>query len=391
MNANRNISIEIEPSKSIMNRALICKSYSPDLKIEGFSRAEDVAHLQNCLLELEEDEVFNCGEGGTTFRFFSLRASRRPGRYEITGTDRLMKRPQEEIVSISKQLGFSAQLWRNLILETDGWIKPEGPIQVSQEKSSQFLSAVLLNCWNLDFDITIESVGGKISDSYLQMTIQFLKQMGMKIEVEGSRYFVPAYQNCAVTQIKIEPDMSSAFFVAAFASPGLEVEIKKIPENSIQPDFAFVKYLKEMGFNLDFGKSLKISREGKLKAIDANLESNPDLFPVLAVLCAAAEGDSHLTGLSSLQYKESNRLMEIEVLLEDLGVSFQSEDDAITINGLGRPFENAHLDYYPNEDHRLVMAAMIAKNLGAKITVTDVKPIAKSFPQFFSPIFGFIR
>ena len=57
------------------------------------------------------------------------------------------------------------------------------------------------------------------------------------------------------------------------------------------------------------------ARSSRLCAINYDLSDCPDLFPVASALCAVAEGESRLTGLSRLKFKESNR---VEAMTEGL-------------------------------------------------------------------------
>src|SRR5690606_2437657 len=110
--------------KSILNRLMIIGSYSKQFEILGESDCDDVLEMQKALpLILEpQDEVVDCGAGGTTFRFLALRASRVPGRHVLTGRPELFVRPQEPLVDILTQLGAIVRLTHSALeIETVGW------------------------------------------------------------------------------------------------------------------------------------------------------------------------------------------------------------------------------------------------------------------------------
>jgi 3-phosphoshikimate 1-carboxyvinyltransferase len=140
----------VPASKSILNRALILQSFERDLKIYGVSDSDDVVKMKPGIKALKDQAMIDCGEGGTVLRFLALRASREKGRHKLTGSARLINRPQEELVKILSQLGVTAKFEKNsLAIESDGW-RPQGDtLHVPSHRSSQFASAVLLNAWEL--------------------------------------------------------------------------------------------------------------------------------------------------------------------------------------------------------------------------------------------------
>ena len=112
----------VPASKSILNRALILHSFEPDLKIYGVSDSDDVVKMKAGIKALKDQAMIDCGEGGTVLRFLALRASREKGRHKLTGSARLINRPQEELVKILSQLDVTAKFAKNsLTIESDGW------------------------------------------------------------------------------------------------------------------------------------------------------------------------------------------------------------------------------------------------------------------------------
>ena len=113
----------------------------------------------------------DCGDGGTVLRFLALRASRIEGRHRLTGSPRLFSRPHEELMKILSQLGIAAEFEsESLTIESAGW-KPQGDtLHVPSHRSSQFASAVLLNAWDLPFDLYVSPTGAGISEGYWRMT-----------------------------------------------------------------------------------------------------------------------------------------------------------------------------------------------------------------------------
>ena len=80
-----------------------------------------------------------------------------------------------------------------------------------------------------------------------------------------------------------------------------------------------------------------------------------ELTPVLAALCALADGPSRLTGIAHLRGHETDRLQALDEVLTAVGARVEQLPDGLAIEpGPRRP---ALLDSYA--DHRMVMAAAV--------------------------------
>ena len=376
---------EIAASKSILNRLLVIQSFASRLSVHGDSRCDDVVRMRSALPHvLTGDAPADCGAAGTTFRFLALRASRLPGERLIVGSPKLLARPQGALVEMIERLGASARrVDKGLLIQGDGWKKPSAPLRVDRSQSSQFASAALLSSWDLDFDLELElsETDGAPSEGYLEMTESLVQQAGMRLRREGPRVVVPRASAVTATTLASEPDLSSAFAIAALAvaSQG-RARFHTFPEPSLQPDSVFPEILRAMGAQTD-GR-LEVRGPLKLKAIDWNLRDCPDLFPVLSVLCALAEGRSVLHGAPHLAHKESSRIESTATLLRGLGCEFTLRDDGIEIQG-GAPLATAPFDFDPNHDHRLAMAAAVARVAGANVRILHPDVVDKSFPEFW--------
>lgn len=376
----------IPASKSLMNRALIVQSYFPELSLIGDSDCDDVQHMRQGLTQLLSGQKIDCGEGGTTLRFLALRASRIPGEHRLTGRPRLFARPQEELVKILSQLGVEARLSpTELVIRSDGW-KPQGDtLYVPSHRSSQFVSAVLLNAWDLPFELFVSPVGAGISEGYWRMTLSMAIELGMKVDRWDQDFRVPTGQKVKSKEWRLEPDMSSAFSLAACASVAGSATLLDFPARSLQPDFSFVDILKTMNvpLQLESGR-LKIQAASNLQAVAVKLTASPDLFPVLAALCSLAEGESELYGAPQLVHKESNRIGKIVELLQVTGRTVNVMDDGVRISGEKRIGSAIRFD--PDQDHRLAMAAAVLKLAGLPVEILHREVVNKSYPGFWQAV-----
>lgn len=383
---------EIQSSKSIFNRALIVQSYFPEIKINGISQSEDVLHLKNSIQKMNSENHFHAGMGGTTFRFLAIRLSRLQKNTILHAHPRLFERPQEDLWQLFSQLGVDHQISNNqLFIFGKQWDVNDRVIEIDCDKSTQFASAFLLNCWLLPYQVKINLKNVQNSKDYLEMTILFLQQVGMQIEIsrfhQQYQITIPQNQKVNVTECNIEPDISSLATLAMAAVISGHAVIKNFPESSIQPDIAFLKYFDLMNIKYQVkDNSLILNSQTEYLGLSVNLQQTPDLFPCLAVLAAFAQTPSHLFGVPQLKHKESDRLKKTIELLEYLDCQINISDDGLKIIKPVSEFHHRHLRYNPDHDHRMAMAAGLIKLKKYDIVIEDVDVLNKSFPDFFELI-----
>ncbi len=376
----------ISSSKSIYNRALIVKSFFPDLILKAASSCEDVKKMIAAVNNLKTEIDLDCGEAGTVLRFLALRASREEGLFRLKGKTRLFERPQKELLSIFKQLSVKAEFFPNeLVIESQGWKKPSQPLEINRESSSQFSTGVLMSAWNLDFPLEFQLKPSGVNDAYWNMSLSFAEQLGMKVaQNEKELFFISSGQVLNTREIAIEPDYSSAFAIAATAAISGEAHLSEIGYTSLQPDYAFIDILKSMGVSILLEKNiLSIYQTAKILPIQLEVSKTPDLFPVLAILCAFSAGESRLTGAPRLAHKESHRINKTSELLSLMGVKNKPTKDGIIIFGKAEKLMPTAFDFDPDQDHRMAMAAGVLMRAGWKINLKTPEVVKKSFPEFW--------
>lgn len=372
-------------SKSMMNRALIVQSYFPQLVVRGESLADDVILMREALLALQEGRDIFCGAAGTVLRFMALRAARVPGRHKLSGHPRLFQRPQEELIKILRQLSVEAHLGADYLeIEGSGWRLQGDTLLVPSSRSSQFASSVLLNAWDLPFDLFVSLGGNQVSEGYWKMTQKMVAELGMRLDFWDADFRVPRGQRLGKNEIFVETDMSSAFALAAVAAVSGQAVLTDFPEASLQPDAQFVKILRTMGVPLQFNnQGLKIEKAQRLNGVRVNLGSAPDLFPVLAALAALAYGESDLYGASQLVHKESDRLERMADLIQRIGRSVEKKSDGLRILGEQPARPGSAFSFDTDQDHRLAFAAAVLRAAGFSIEILHPEVVSKSLPEFW--------
>ena len=370
-------------SKSLFNRILIVKSFFPNLTIEGSSDCEDVVKMQEAIARLTRHEPLECGHAGTVLRFLSLRLSRESGTHILNGSERLFARPQEELIAVLRQLGSQTEFRQGqLTIKSEGWKLFGDSLHVSSQRSSQFLSGVVLSAWQFDKPIHISPGREIISPEYWLMTLSLVKSLGMNVEKSELDYIVFPSHHLATTTYKVEQDLSSAFAIAALAAMRGQVILQDFPMNSLQPDSIFPRVLSEMGVSVERQEGILKIKASNLKAMEFDINLAPDMFPILAVLAAQADGTSRFFHGKQLRFKESDRWHCILNLLENMQKKFVINNNILEIKGSPTVHREKFI-YNCLQDHRLAMAVGLARYIGYDVEVQNPQVVNKSFPEYW--------
>jgi 3-phosphoshikimate 1-carboxyvinyltransferase len=322
------------------------------------------------------------GNAGTTLRFLLSLAALAHGTVVFEGNPRMAERPNEELINSLRQAGVKASQTPGAAqYEVVGGGVDGCRIVVQQDRSSQFLSSLLLVAPYARGDITIEVRGSAISQSYVQMTLAVMGLFGVTPELRDGIYTIRAPQCYHPSQYSVEADASSASYgLASAAIAGGEVMVEGIRQNSIQGDARFAEILMAMGCVVQNDESgMRISREGDLLGISADMNAMPDIVPTLAAVALFAAGPSRIRNVAHLRFKESDRLEALGSELRKLGANIEIHNDGIEI--IPAPLHGTLLDTH--EDHRLAMSfALIGLRVpGVRIENPDC--VRKSFPEFW--------
>ena len=124
-----------------------------------------------------------------------------------------------------------------------------------------------------------------------------------------------------------------------------------------------------------------------MRAIELGREDVPsmiDELPLVALLCAYADGVSYIRGAGELRVKESDRIKTTAELINAIGGDCKETEDGFVITGK-KKMRGGSIDSYL--DHRIAMTgavALAASEQGGEIKGAECCAI--SFPNFFSYI-----
>ena len=161
--------------------------------------------------------------------------------------------------------------------------------------------------------------------------------------------------------------------------------IRNLDFKDPQGDKAFVELAGRMGAKIETGPGYACVKPGpvKLHSAELDLNSTPDLLPILSVVAACADGITVLKNVAQARLKETDRIAVMAHELAKMGIQVEEFEDGMAITG-GK-LKPAHVDSF--RDHRVAMSLAIAgMTCGAdekEPTVIDsAESIAVTYPTF---------
>ena len=416
-----NETINVDSDKSISIRSFLISSISQNIsQIENALESQDVLSTINCLKKLgvkivkqnksryavygkglgslfiKKNRSLNFGNSGTLARLLIGILSTTPGiEVKVFGDHSLNKRSMKKLIDILEEFGafFYPKNKFNFPLKL---ISSEIPIGINYKAgvSAQLKSAVILAGLN-SFGITRIYEKQMSRDHTENMLLNNHKVIKIKktnpknILVSGKKYLNPV-------NVSVPGDPSSAaFFVAlTLLSKNSKIKIKNVGLNPTR--IGFFKILKKHGGKIHFTNLRKKNNEvrgdisvqsSNIKPIKASKEyyvNSTDEYPLLFVIAGLTKGTSVFKGVSDLANKESNRILEMQKILKQIGIKSISTKNEIKIYGINNTQMNDKKIIVPNlGDHRVCMSSFILSLItGAQTKIKNFETVFTSSPSF---------
>lgn len=373
-------------SKSFAHRALIMAGLSKNptnIYINEFSKDINVTidSLENLGVKIKKDKnlvkitppkeknekaTIDMYESGSSLRFFTGVCSHFSKNTKILGEKRLAQRPNLELINNLRQNGL--EISSNKIPYTIKGELKSGQFEFFENKSSQYITAIMLAASKLDGKTYIKLKQKPESIGYIDITRKVLKDFNVDVKKENHSYMIENPQIKSPKNYYVEGDWSNAAFFYGANLLGSKIKIKNLNEKSLQKDREIVEICQ---------KIKKCKKENKEIKID--ISQIPDLCPIVAVLLTFLDKPSFIINGKRLRLKESDRLESTSKMLNDLGANCQIIGDELKISG---KISGGQVDSF--NDHRIVMAASIGSLLAKKnIIIKNYKAVNKSYPSFF--------
>ncbi len=358
------------------------RNYKDEVHVEGEGRAALTA----------SSDPLDCGNSGTTIRLTAGLVAGCAFRTVLEGDEALSTRPMERIAEPLRLMGATvATRDGHAPLEITGGrltgIRFEPPTPSSQVKSGVLLAGLAAQG-----ETTIAE-----ASPTRDHTERLLRALGGPVWVGDNAVTVSAWRHPGFAGRLPGDPSSSAFVVAAAALTGGRVSIADVGLNPTRTHF--VDVMRRMGVEISTEETWESVGEpagvmnaamgaGKLMGTVVPASELPlvhDEVPVLAVLAAAADGESRFEGAAELRIKESNRLEGLAEGLRALGAGAEVQGDALVIAGGGIAGGSADT----LRDHRLAMAFVVG-GMAARgaCSVEGIEWASITFPGFVATMQG---
>lgn len=377
------------PSKSMAHRLLISAALAEGTSmIRNVALSQDIEATLRCVEALggswervepagirihgcapivptDETPRFDCGESGSTLRFFIPLALAIAGGGVFTGRGRLMERPQTPYFDLFDEKGIAHSMEHGE-LTVRGTLN-SGEYRLPGDVSSQFFTGLLFSLPLLGEDSVIVSSTEPESVDYIAMTVEALRAAGIRVLSQpAQRRWTVSSGRFHSFDATVEADWSQAAFWYAANVLGSTLRLEGLDPKSSQGDRIAAEY------------AVQLSQPGD---VEIDVSGCPDLVPPLAVMAAARRGTCRFTNAARLRLKESDRLKTTAAMLRALGGSAEEGADSLAVGGVSR-LSGGTVD--GAGDHRIVMAAAIAATrCTGPVTILGAEAVNKSYPSFF--------
>lgn len=405
--------VEVPPSKSIANRALICAALaSGESEITGLAPGDDTVAMVECLSALGVPVTVSERNGrtvavvrgtggalppgpisldtrlaGTTSRFITALAGLGPGPYTVDGGAPLRARPMGPLHDALHALGARVEPvgeWGHLPVTISGPLGGADAIMMPGDISSQYVTALMLIGPLIREGIRLGLSTELVSRPYVEITKSVMEAFGaLDVEI-AQRHVHVAESRYFATDYAVEADASSASYpLAAAAIAGGAVSVHGLGRSSLQGDAGFVDLLERMGCLVTVGEHDTVvmrRTDMALHGIDVDMADMSDLVPTMAVVATQATTPTRITGVGFIRAKESDRLGDLAGELAKTGADVRVEDDGLLITPTPE-LHGARLDTH--HDHRLAMSLSLLGLVVGDIEIADPDVVTKSWPDFW--------
>jgi len=384
-------------SKSISNRLLVMRSMEKALvHFDNLSESEDtylmrlylsfISTCSNSKIPL----VVDAHNAGTVFRFLTAYLAQKPGKWLITGSDRMKQRPVADLVTALQSIGAEIEYTEKEgfpPLMIYGKRLSGNEVKINASTSSQFVSAMMLIAPHFANGLKIKLTGKAVSTSYINMTLKLMKDFLVDVDYKGNEIHVH-HGHYFVRKLTVEADWSSAAFwyqMVAFL-PHARISLPGLRDESTQGDRFLVEVFEKLGVNTEFLEDgVVLTHSGKAaEEIKFNFSDAPDIVPSVMTTCAALGTKGFFTGIEHLRVKESDRIESMKIELGKIGAQITKKGEGyVLIPGkeISKP-----LIFKSYKDHRMAMCLAPLALLYDEVKVEDPDVVIKSYPNYWKDL-----
>lgn len=348
-------------------------------------------------LQGDPRDLIDCGNSGTSARIFSALSLIINGGLQLQGEFFRRERPIKPLLDALEQLGAYYSLSQNkLSIHRQKRVCKD--INIRGDISSQFITALLflgsiIKCSEKE-TIKINLTTPVVSYPYLKITLNIMNEFGLEAqEIRNNSdlvgYKVKTGQKITSKTYTVPSDFSSAAFIIAagvLTPTDSKINIENLDFEDPQGDKRIIPILREMGAKIH--KDIENKRlicygnikKNPLNGCQIDCKDIPDLFPILSVIGAFADGKMVLYNAENLRLKESDRISIMARELTKMGVKVEEKQGSLTIYHCDN-LKGIRIDH--NGDHRIAMACTVAALYAVSEShIESIDIVKDSYPKF---------
>jgi 3-phosphoshikimate 1-carboxyvinyltransferase len=231
------------------------------------------------------------------------------------------------------------------------------------------------------------------SRSYIEMTLQLMKQFGIRYNWIGNEIRIEA-QSYRPVLFTVEADWSGASYWYAMAALSDKCDlylkglnIKSLQGDAIQSEW-FEKYFGIRSRQDGDAVRLTKIRETVLKQFNLDFIENPDLAQTFVVLSVLRQLPFHFTGLKTLKIKETDRIAALKNECLKLGavLTEPAEGELLWDGTTDVSLSQADPVIATYDDHRMAMAFAPVAMIRGSVRIQDAMVVTKSYPSFYEDL-----
>lgn len=384
--------VSVPGSKSITARALLLATLADgESTLYGVQFSDDCATflkaVQSLGIRAEIDgatvRIHGCGgtlpvksgtvdvgSAGTAARFLTALLAFQEGEFLVTSSEQMKRRPQKPLIEALQELGAQFRFLGEeycFPFTIRGTRRPKDGVTVDIDKSSQFLSALLISsvCAGKPFSISVKGTHGM---DYVKMTLDMMWSFGVTVREEGERYVVDG--RYSAKKYDVEPDVSAAcYFYAVNRILGTEIRVKGIMPHTMQGDYRLISLLE----SFDGG------------SVDMSAFSDQAL--TLAAIAPYFSKPTVIRGIAHVRGQECDRIAAIVENLTAMGVKVEEHEDGVTVYP-AQP-RGAVLESFG--DHRVAMSFALTGLRADGVVVKNAEVCSKTFKEYFETLDRLIK
>ncbi len=424
------IKVRVPGSKSITNRAFLLAALADgESVLEGVGLSDDSRVFMEALTELgfdiktmhKNDSSVSVGiygtagdipvknarvyvaSAGTAARFLTAMLALSDGCYTVDSSEQMKARPMRELIEALEKLGAGFEFMEEEYAlpfkvfgrrsdETDASLGSD-IIPLNIDRSSQFLSALLLCGPMVKEGFKIKLTGTRQARSYVEISEKMMRAFGYgdcELQVEKDIYEIKSDAHYQACRYEIEPDVSAAcYFYAMAAINGGKACVYGVHPDSTQGDIEFLSVLKKMGCEVtdsEVGMVVSRSLQNKLSGLEVDMSDFSDQTMTLAAVAPFANGPVTISGVAHIRGQESDRISAITTEMKRIGIRCDERDDGLVIFPVEKFESDESVLVETYNDHRIAMSFAVLGTGFEGIVIDNPGCCRKTFEGFFDTL-----